>query len=73
MLLVDDEPALARFGKQCLEGLGYTVVAVTSSSDALDLIEEGAKRCQTIVQKLMKYARKGPDADMSAILNKAKV
>ncbi len=26
--------------------------------DSLSLIEEGAKRCQTIVQKLMKYARK---------------
>jgi signal transduction histidine kinase len=26
--------------------------------DSISLIEEGAKRCQTIVQKLMKYARK---------------
>ena len=28
------------------------------TQESLDLIEEGAKRCQTIVQKLMKYARK---------------
>lgn len=28
------------------------------TKESLDLIEEGAKRCQTIVQKLMKYARK---------------
>ncbi len=40
ILFVDDEPALVRFGKQCLEGLGYQVVAVTSPTDALDLFED---------------------------------
>lgn len=37
------------------------ILKMTAAGDAkesLDLIEEGAKRCQTIVQKLMKYARK---------------
>lgn len=37
------------------------ILKMTASEDvkdSLDLIEEGAKRCQGIVQKLMKYARK---------------
>lgn len=32
--------------------------------DSIALIEEGAKRCQVIVQKLMKYARKSSDQEM---------
>ncbi|MDD5226260.1 MAG: ATP-binding protein [Candidatus Omnitrophica bacterium] len=34
------------------------MTADTDTKESLDLIEEGAKRCQAIVQKLMKYARK---------------
>ncbi|MBI4711344.1 MAG: HAMP domain-containing histidine kinase, partial [Candidatus Omnitrophica bacterium] len=34
------------------------MTAEPDTKDSLDLIEEGAKRCQAIVQKLMKYARK---------------
>ena len=34
------------------------MTADKDTKESLDLIEEGAKRCQTIVQKLMKYARK---------------
>ncbi len=34
------------------------MTATEDSLESLDLIEEGAKRCQGIVQKLMKYARK---------------
>jgi signal transduction histidine kinase/MFS family permease len=37
------------------------ILKMSASEDdreSLDLIEEGAKRCQAIVQKLMKYARK---------------
>ncbi len=34
------------------------MTATEESLESLDLIEEGAKRCQGIVQKLMKYARK---------------
>jgi len=34
------------------------MTAEPDTKDSLDLIEEGAKRCQGIVQKLMKYARK---------------
>ncbi len=37
------------------------ILKMTANEDdkeSLDLIEEGAKRCQVIVQKLMKYARK---------------
>ncbi|UCF66542.1 MAG: response regulator [Acidobacteriota bacterium] len=35
VLLVDDEPGLARLGRLMLEGMGYRVTAVDSSSDAL--------------------------------------
>ncbi|HNX69612.1 MAG TPA: ATP-binding protein [Candidatus Omnitrophota bacterium] len=34
------------------------MTADQDTKESLDLIEEGAKRCQGIVQKLMKYARK---------------
>ena len=34
------------------------MTATEDVKESLDLIEEGAKRCQQIVQKLMKYARK---------------
>jgi len=34
------------------------MTADADTKESLDLIEEGAKRCQAIVQKLMKYARK---------------
>src|SRR3989338_4438148 len=39
--------------------------------DSLDLIEEGAKRCREIVQKIMKYARKstGPEQMARVDLN----
>ena len=42
--------------------------------ESLSLIEEGAKRCQAIIQKLMKYARKsmGPAETLSKVdVNKA--
>jgi len=37
--------------------------APEQDAESLKLIEEGARRCQTIVQKLMKYARKSSGAD----------
>lgn len=37
ILFVDDEPALAMLGKKMLEGLGYTVTAMTGSLDSLEL------------------------------------
>ncbi|MBI4257216.1 hypothetical protein HY626_04135 [Candidatus Uhrbacteria bacterium] len=43
------------------------------SAESVELIEEGAKRCQAIVQKLMKYARKpvGDEATKDVDLNVA--
>jgi two-component system NtrC family sensor kinase len=32
--------------------------------EAIEMIEEGAKRCQVIIQKLMKYARKSPVSEV---------
>ncbi len=37
--------------------------------DSIELIEEGAKRCQSIIQKLMKYARKIPESDTLVSIN----
>jgi len=39
----------------------------------LSLIEEGAKRCQLIIQKLMKYARKVPEQALTEQVDVAKV
>ncbi|MDP3921097.1 MAG: ATP-binding protein [Candidatus Omnitrophota bacterium] len=36
------------------------MTANSEDQESLDLIEQGAKRCQTIIKKLMKYARKSP-------------
>ena len=42
------------------------ILKMTAGKDDLEsvsLIEEGAKRCQAIIQKLMKYARKSPGVE----------
>lgn len=36
------------------------MTANPEDAETIDLIEQGAKRCQEIIKKLMKYARKGP-------------
>ena len=40
ILLIDDEPPIARMGTQLLESLGYSVTARTSSFEALELFRE---------------------------------
>ncbi|MDJ0623884.1 MAG: response regulator [Desulfocapsaceae bacterium] len=40
ILLIDDEPPIARMGTQLLESLGYSVTARTSSYEALELFRE---------------------------------
>jgi signal transduction histidine kinase len=40
ILLVDDEPPIARIGRRLLENLGYSVVMRTSSYEALELFKE---------------------------------
>lgn len=48
------------------------MTANPEDAESLDLIEEGAKRCQIIIQKLMKYARKsmGPETLVQVDINK---
>jgi len=41
--------------------------------ESIELIEEGAKRCQTIIRKLMKYARKSSAETPAAPVNLAEV
>ena len=40
ILMVDDEPAMAEFGRLMFTRLGYKVTALTSSRDALDFIRQ---------------------------------
>lgn len=40
ILLIDDEPPIARMGSQLLESLGYVVTSRTSSYEALELFRE---------------------------------
>ena len=49
ILLVDDEPALARLGKSILEGLGYLVHTETSSIAALSLFQSSPADFDLIV------------------------
>ena len=49
ILFVDDEPMLANMGKRLLESLGYSVVARTSSLDALALFREQPDRFDLVV------------------------
>jgi CheY-like chemotaxis protein len=49
ILFVDDEPVLAELGKKMLEDLGYTVVACTSSSDALELFRRDSNMFDLVI------------------------
>ena len=40
VLFIDDEPVLAKMGKQLLESLGYQVEMITKSTDALELFRK---------------------------------
>lgn len=52
------------------------ILKMTAASDdleSIELIEEGAKRCQTIIQKLLKYARKVPSEAAEEMVDLVKV
>ncbi|MBW2054169.1 MAG: response regulator [Deltaproteobacteria bacterium] len=49
ILFVDDEPALAKMGKQLLESLGYQVEMITKSSDALELFRKKPDRFDLVI------------------------
>ncbi len=49
ILFVDDEPALAKMGKQLLESLGYQVEMITKSSEALELFRKKPDRFDLVV------------------------
>jgi PAS domain S-box-containing protein len=49
VLFIDDEPALAKMGKQLLESLGYQVEMITKSSDALELFRKKPDRFDLVI------------------------
>ncbi len=49
ILLVDDEPSLARLGRKILEGLGYAVQECTDPMEAIHLFESGPFSFDAIV------------------------
>jgi PAS domain S-box-containing protein len=49
ILFVDDEPMLAKMGKQLLESLGYRVEMITKSSDALELFRKKPDKFDLVV------------------------
>jgi len=49
ILFIDDEPALAKMGKQLLESLGYKVEMITKSSEALELFRKKPDRFDLVV------------------------
>ena len=49
ILFVDDEPMLAKMGKQLLESLGYQVEMITKSSDALELFRKKPDRFDLVI------------------------
>jgi CheY-like chemotaxis protein len=52
ILFVDDEPPLTKIGKQMLERLGYTVIDVTDSSEALSMVKSDPDRFDLIITDL---------------------
>lgn len=49
ILVVDDEEAIARMGRQMLERLGYTVTVRTSSSEAFQLFKDDPYRFDLVI------------------------
>ena len=49
ILLVDDEELITELGKEMLERLGYTVIAVTDSREALRIFSEDPSRVDLII------------------------
>ncbi|MDY6837395.1 MAG: PAS domain S-box protein [Thermodesulfobacteriota bacterium] len=49
ILFIEDEEALSKLGKQLLERLGYSVVASTSGSEALEAFSAGPDRFDLVI------------------------
>lgn len=49
LLFIDDEQTVSEIGKRLLEELGYEVVAMTSSVEALDLFRAGPDRFNLVI------------------------
>lgn len=52
ILFVDDEPALAKMGKQLLESLGYSVTACSSSIAALELFASHPEEFDLVISDM---------------------
>ncbi len=49
ILMVDDEPAILKFGKTVLEQLGYTVMAADAPEKPLELVKSGQDRIDLLL------------------------
>ncbi len=49
VLFIDDEPVLAKMGKQLLESLGYQVEMITKSTDALELFRKKPDKFDLVI------------------------
>jgi PAS domain S-box-containing protein len=49
ILFVDDEEVLVQIGRELLEHLGYTVIAVTSSPEALDIFKKESENIDLVI------------------------
>ncbi|MEQ8189535.1 MAG: response regulator [Candidatus Eremiobacterota bacterium] len=61
ILFVDDDRKLVYLGKKMLEDLGYTVVALSSSSDALDVFKKEPERFDIVITDQTMPEKTGTD------------
>jgi PAS domain S-box-containing protein len=61
LLLVEDEPMLLKVTQAILERLGYTVLAATTSSQAIRFVEEQGAAIRLVVSDVVMPEMHGPD------------
>jgi CheY-like chemotaxis protein len=64
ILLVDDEPPIARMGSRMLESLGYSVVIRTSSIEALELFREKSEAFDLVMTDMTMPSMTGDELTM---------
>jgi len=64
VLLIDDEPILTEVGKQMLETLGYEVVAINSSPEAIELFRSHPENFDLVVTDMTMPIMTGEDLAM---------
>jgi PAS domain S-box-containing protein len=68
ILLVEDEPAILRLGKQMLEGLGYRVLLAATPGEAIRRAEEHAGEVHLLITDVMMPEMNGWDLAQKLLL-----